>query len=498
MSHNLDMNAGRESDGRVLPAKCPNKGGSLSPAEGMEGRRPIKENAGQTAASQMQSWGNALAGLHRVREAARRDKRLRFTALLHHISVTLLANSFYALKRGAAPGVDGLTWQEYETGLDKRLEDLHSRVHRGTYRALPSKRAYIPKPDGRQRPLGIAALEDKIVQHAVGTVLNQIYEEDFLGFSYGFRPGRGAHDALDALSVGIMRKKVNWVLDADIRDCFGSFSHEWMEKFLQHRIGDRRILRLIKKWLRAGVLEDGGWSETEKGTPQGSVISPLLCNVYLHYVFDLWVQRWRSHWTGDVIVVRYADDSVLGFQYRADAERLLREWRDRLQKFGLELHPGKTRLIEFGRFAVRNRKQQGEGKPETFNFLGFTHICGQSWEDGKFFVLRKTIRERLLAKLKQVKAALWVRMHQPLAEVGRWLKSVVQGYFNYHAVPGNFASLWRFRLEIRKRWLHVIRRRSQRSRMTWELLERLAVQWLPVPKILHPFSHLRFDAKHLR
>lgn len=499
MSHNLDMNAGRESDGCVVPTKCPNKGGCLSPAEGMEGSQPTKENTGQTTASQIQSWGNALNGLQRVREAAKRDKRLRFTALLHHVSIALLANSFYALKRQAAPGVDGLTWQEYEKDLDKRLEELHSRVHRGTYRALPSKRTYIRKPDGRQRPLGIAALEDKIVQHAVGTVLNQIYEEDFQGFSYGFRPGRSAHDALDALSVGILRKKVNWVLDADIRDCFGSFSLEWMEKFLQHRIGDRRILRLIKKWLRAGVLEDGRWSETGKGTPQGSVISPLLCNVYLHYVFDLWVQRWRTRRiTGEIIVVRYADDSVLGFQYRADAERFLQEWRERLQKFGLELHPDKTRLVEFGRFAAENRKRRGEGKPETFNFLGFTHICGRSWKNGKFFVLRKTIRERLLAKLKQVKAALRVRMHQPLAEVGRWLKSVVQGYFNYHAVPGNLASLRRFRLEVRKRWLHVIRRRSQRSRMTWELLERFAVQWLPIPKVLHPYTHLRFDATHPR
>ena len=307
MNHNSNMHVGRESDGRVLPAKCPNKDGMSSSAEGAEGRRPTKENTVQTTASQIQSWGNALDGLHRVRKAAKRDKRLRFTALLHHVSIALLSNSFYALKRGAAPGVDGLTWQEYETDLDKRLEDLHSRVHQGTYRALPSKRAYIPKQDGRQRPLGIAALEDKIVQHAVGTVLSQIYEEDFLGFSYGFRPGRGTHDALDALWVGIMRKKVNWVLDADIRDCYGSFSHEWMVKFLQHRIGDRRILRLIQKWLRAGVLEDGEWSETEMGTPQGSVISPLLANVYLHYAFDLWVQHWRTHRiTDDTIVVRYA------------------------------------------------------------------------------------------------------------------------------------------------------------------------------------------------
>jgi RNA-directed DNA polymerase len=498
MNHKTDMNVGGESDGRVLPGKRPNKDGKSS-AEGAEGRRPAKENTGQTTASQMQSWGNALDGLDRVREAAKRDKRLRFTALLHHVSVALLSNSFYALKREAAPGVDGLTWQEYEKDLDKRLEDLHSRVHRGTYRALPSKRAYIPKADGRQRPLGIAALEDKIVQYAVGRVLSQIYEEDFLGFSYGFRPGRGTHDALDALWVGIMRKKVNWVLDADIRDCYGSFSHEWMVKFLQHRIGDRRILRLIQKWLRAGVLEDGEWSKTEVGTPQGSVISPQLANVYLHYVFDLWVQHWRTHRaTGEVIGVRYADDMVLGFQHRAEAERFLQEWRDRLRKFGLELHPEKTRLIEFGRFAATNRKERGEGKPETFNFLGFTHICGQTRKNGKFLVLRKSIRKRLLAKLKQVKDELRRRMHQPLAEVGKWLKSVVRGYFNYHAVPGNIASLRNFRFEVSKLWWKVIRRRSQRSRITWELMDQFVAQWFPLPKILHPYPHLRFDAKHPR
>jgi group II intron reverse transcriptase/maturase len=333
----------------------------------------------------------------------------------------------------------------------------------------------------------------------VGTVLNQIYEEDFLGFSYGFRPGRSTHDALDALWVGIMRKKVRWVLDADIRDCFGSFSHEWMIKFLQHRIGDQRILRLCKKWLRSGVLEDGKWSETVKGTSQGSVISPLLANVYLHYVLDLWVQHWRKHRAaGEVIVVRYADDSVLGFQYRADAERFLQDWRSRLQRFGLELHPDKTRLIEFGRYAAANRKQREEGKPETFNFLGFTHICGQSRKTGKFLVLRTTIRKRLLAKLKQVKDELRMRMHQPLAEMGKWLRSVVQGYFNYHAVPGNLASLQSFRLEVCKRWLRVLFRRSQKSRMTWERLAGFAAQWLPLPRILHPYPNLRFDAKHPR
>ena len=498
MSHKSNMNVGGESHGRVVPAKCPNKDGKPL-AEGTEGRRPTKENTEQTTASQIQCWGNALSGLRRVREAAKKDKRLQFTALLHHVTIPLLLDSFYALKREAAPGVDGVTWKDYETDLDRRLEDLHRRVHQGTYRAQPSKRAYIAKEDGRQRPLGIAALEDKVVQHAVGTILNQIYEEDFLGFSYGFRRGRSQHDALDALWMGLMRKKVNWVLDADVRDFFGSISHEWMVKFLQHRIADRRILRLIKKWLRAGVSEDGEWSRTEIGTPQGSVISPLLGNAYLHYVFDLWVQHWRKHRaTGEVIVVRYADDSVLGFQHRADAERFLQEWKERLQKFGLELHPDKTRLIEFGRFAATSRKKQGEGKPETFNFLGFTHICGQAWKNGKFLVLRKSIRKRLLAKLKQVKDELRIRMHQPLADVGKWLRSVVQGYYNYHAVPGNSVSLQRFRREVSKRWLRVLQRRSQKSRISWKHLTGFAEQWLPRPKILHPYPYMRFDAKYLR
>jgi RNA-directed DNA polymerase len=388
MNHNSNMNAGGESDGRVLPGKHPNKDGKSS-TEGAEGRRPTTENTGQTAASQMQSWGNAVDGLQRVREAAKRDKRIRFTALLHHVSVALLTDSFYALKREAAPGEDGLTWQGYEKDLGQRLEDLHSRVHRGSDRALPCKRAYIPKTDGRQRPLGLAALEDKIVQHAVGRVLNQIYEEDFLGFSYGFRPGRGRHEAWDALWEGIMRKEVNWVLDADIRDCFGSFSHEWMVQFLQHRIGDRRVLRLIKKWLRAGVLEEEKWLEMDKGTPQGSVISRLLSNVYLHYVFDLWVQHWGKHRaTGEIIVVGYADDMVLGFQHRAEAERFLQDWRERLRKFGLELHPDKTRLIRRSRLPQQRPKgsfRQPSPLPEFFLNSEFTGnivpagICTLPW-----------------------------------------------------------------------------------------------------------------------
>ena len=498
MRHKSDMNVGGESDGRVIPSKCPNNGGS-PPAEGTEGRRPIKENTGQATAPRTQSRISEWSDLLGVRKAARKDKRARFTALLHHVTVNLLRDSYYALKRDATPGVDGTTWKEYEAGLDEKLADLHGRIHQGTYRAQPSKRAYIPKADGRQRPLGVAALEDKIVQQAVVTVLNQIYEEDFVGFSYGFRPGRSQHDALDALWVGIMRKKVNWILDADIRGFFDNLSHEWLVKFIEHRIADRRILRLIQKWLRAGVSEDGKWSKTEVGTPQGAVASPLLANVYLHYAFDLWVRQWRErHASGDVIVVRYADDIVMGFENREEAERFVQEWKDRLQKFGLELHPDKTRLIEFGRNAAENRRKAGDGKPETFDFLGFTHICGQTRKTGRYIVKRKTIRERLSAKLRELKEELRRRWHQPVAEVGRWLRSVVQGYFNYHAVPGNLDSLKAFRHQIIWRWYRALRRRSQRSRMTWARFRPLLIRWIPTARILHPHPNVRFDAMHPR
>jgi RNA-directed DNA polymerase len=345
-------------------------------------------------------------------------------------------------------------------------------------------------------------LEDKIVQRAVVVVLNQIYEEDFLGFSYGFRPGRSQHQALDALWVGIMRKKVNWILDADIRSFFDNLSHEWLVKFIEHRVADRRILRLIRKWLRAGVSEEGEWSKTEVGTPQGSVASPLLANIYLHYVFDLWVRYWRKHHaTGDMIVVRYADDFVAGFEHRADAERFVQQWRERLQRFGLELHPDKTRLIEFGRHAAENRKQRGEGKPEVFNFLGFTHICGRTRrtrKTGRFIVKRKTIQQRLSAKLSELKQELRRRWHQPVAAVGKWLRSVVQGYFNYHAVPGNMDSLNSFRAQVIWRWYRALRRRSQRDRMTWERLWPLVDRWIPSAKILHPHPNLRFDARYPR
>jgi RNA-directed DNA polymerase len=498
MKPKSSMHVGGESDGRTVPTKCPNKGGKAL-AEGMEGRRPTKENSGQTTAPRTQSRAGATSGLLGVREAARKEKRTRFTALLHHVSVPLLRDSFYALKRNTAPGVDGLTWKEYETDLDKRLTNLHRQVHRGTYRAQPSKRAYIPKADGRQRPLGIAALEDKIVQYAVVTVLNQIYEEDFWGFSYGFRPGRSQHDALDALWVGVVRKKVNWVLDADIRGFFDGISHAWMVRFVEHRIADRRILCLIRKWLRAGVFEEGRWSKTEAGTPQGAVASPRLANVYLHYAFDLWAQHWRKHRAkGDVIVVRYADDIVMGFEQRTDAERFLQAWKDRMRKFGLELHPDKTRLIEFGRYAAENRKQRGEDKPETFNFMGFTHICGKTRKTGRFTVTRKTVQKRLSMKLHEVKEELRRRWHALVAEVGKWLRSVVQGYFNYHAVPGNMDSLNSFRTQVIWQWYRALWRRSQKRRMTWERFGPLVARWIPSAKILHPHPDLRFDAKYLR
>jgi len=434
-----------------------------------------------------------------VREAAKKDKKLRFTALLHHVTDDLLRDSFYALKRQAAPGVDGVTWEEYGRDLEVRLVDLHGRIHRGAYRARPSLRAWIAKADGRQRPLGIAALEDKIIEHAVVRVLNQIWEEDFLGFSYGFRPGRSQHDALDALWVGIMRKKVHWILKLDVQAFFDKVDHAWMVKFVEHRVGDKRIVRLIQKWLKAGVMEQGRWFETKEGTPQGSVISPVLANLYLHYVLDLWVNQWRRQKAnGEVITLRYADDAVLGFQHRDEAERFLEQLRERLQKFGLELHPEKTRLIEFGRFAARDRRARGQGKPETFEFLGFIHICGSTRKTGRFIVRRETIAKRMTAKLKEIKAELKQRRHQSNVNTVRWLQSVVRGYFQYHAIPDNWGRLVAFRKEVLRMWLRQLRRRSQRSRWTWERFSERLGGLLPEIRILHPYPDVRFDAKYPR
>jgi len=423
---------------------------------------------------------------------------MKFTALLHHLTVDLLRESFYSLKRKAAPGVDGVTWQEYESGLEDRLVDLRGRVHGGAYRAQPSRRVYIQKEDGRQRPLGVAALEDKIVQQAVVTILNEIYEEDFLGFSYGFRPGRGQHDALDALSYALLKKKVNYILDADIRGFFDNLDKSWMITFMEHRVADPRILRLVRKWLKAGVMEQGKWSEPQTGTPQGSVISPLLANVYLHYVFDLWVNAWRTKWAqGEMIVVRYADDTIVGFQYQTDADRFLESLRERLAKFGLELHPDKTRRIEFGRFAEENRERRGEGKPETFDFLGFTHISGKN-SLGRFTVRRTTVRKRMRGKLRKIGQQLRARMHDPVPQTGKWLRSVVQGYFNYYAVPGNLASLGVVRDRVIALWWRSLRRRSQRRSISWTRTLALAEKWLPQPRALHPFPDARFAATHLR
>ena len=482
-----DMHVLEKSDCAVVPVNQPNKEGQPS-AEVGEGRAQTKENIVQSHMHPTQSGKRMSQGLDGVRKAARERKQERFTALLHHLNVDLLRDSFYALQRKASPGVDGVTWQEYETGLEDRLIDLHSRVHRGAYRAQPSRRVYIPKADGRQRPLGIAALEDKIVQQAVVTILNQIYEVDFKGFSYGFRPGRSPHQALDALTVGIQRKRVNWVLDADIRGFFDNMSHEWTMKFIEHRVADRRILRLIQKWLKAGVSEDGQWSETKLGTPQGAVVSPLLANVYLHYVFDLWVEVWRKKVAkGDVIVVRYADDLVVGFQHRTEAERFLKEFRERLAKFGLELHPDKTRLIEFGRFAARNRKRRGEGKPETFTFLGFTHYCGQRNKNGAFIVWRITAKKRMVAKLKAIKAELQRRMHD---RTGRGRCMAPEGRAGLLPIPrcsGEHDSVAHLQTS-RVLALAECSGPSQSTRTdavgtAYPLLNR----WIPPPRVLHPY-----------
>ena len=491
-------NANGESDGSIVPKKRANKAG-CSAAESVERRGPTKGNDLQAMHAPDTEPGTRGSGLRGVREAAKRDRRMRFTALLHHVTVDLLRASYCELKRSAAPGVDGVTWQEYGHGLEARLVDLHGRVHRGAYRGQPSKRAWIPKADGRQRPLGIAALEDKIIQQAVATVLEQIYEEDFLGFSYGFRPGRSCHKALDALWVGIEQRKVNWVLDADIRGFFDNLSHEWLVKFVEYRIADRRVLRRIRKWLQAGVSEDGQWSETTVGTAQGAVISPLLANVFLHYVLDLWVQQWRDrHAHGDVIFVRYADDFVMGFQHREDAERFRQDLRERLAKFGLELHPEKTRLIEFGRFAAQRRIERGEGKPETFDFLGFTHCCGKTRE-GWFTIKRVSIAKRLRGKLQDIKHRLKRAMHREVGEVGQWLRSVVQGWFNYHAVPGNRRCLDQFRTQVARLWRYVLRRRSQkRRRWTWDRMRPLIDRWLPKARILHPYPNERLIVSHPR
>ncbi len=490
------MNGHGQSDRFVVPANPPDKAAA---AEAGEERERAKGNTASETRPGRSAGPGVSSGLDRVREVARRDKEARFTALLHHVSLHRLGLAFDELNRRAAPGVDGVSWAAYEQDLGANLRGLRGRVQQGCYRASPSRRVYIPKADGRQRPLGIATLEDKIVQRAVVEVLNAVYEADFRGFSYGFRPGRGAHQALDALTAGIMRKRVNWVLDADIRDFFGSLDRGWLERFLRHRIADERVLRLIGKWLAAGVIEDGKWTKTETGSPQGASVSPLLANVYLHYVFDLWADWWRKrHAHGDVIIVRWADDFIVGFEYKDDAERFLDELRGRFARFGLELHPDKTRLIEFGRHAARNRAARGDRRPETFDFLGFTHLCARS-KNGRFWVRRITISKRLRAKLAGVKAETRRRAHQPIPVQGRWLASVLRGHMAYYAVPGNAHAVAAFRGQVTRHWLKALRRRSQKGRrLTWARMDRIQKRWLPPARTMHPFPEARFAATHPR
>lgn len=480
-----------KSDRVVVPGKSPNKT-ERTAAEAMEGRTLAKGNPRERNAPRTQSRTRTQSALERVRQAAKRDRKQRFTALLHHVyDIERLRLAYHALKRGAAAGIDGETWQHYGEHLEDNLRDLSQRLRSGAYRAKPVRRAYIPKADGRQRPLGVPVLEDKIVQRATVEVLNAIYEPDFLGFSYGFRPGRNQHQALDALVVGIWSRRVNWVLDADIRSFFDTMKHEWIVKFLEHRVADERVVRLVRKWLSAGVLEDGRRTHAEEGAVQGGSISPLLANIYLHYVFDLWAQRWRSQpGRGDMIVVRFADDFVVGFEHERDAHAFQVELRERFAKFGLELHPDKTRILEFGRFASDRRARRGEGKPETFEFLGFTHICGKS-RHGRFMVHRQTAKKRLRAKLSEVKAELRRRMTRPIPEQGAYVRSVLTGHVRYYGVPGNGPALACFRGLLSWHWGRTLRRRGNRRVMTWETYQRHAARWLPIPHICHPWPAQR-------
>ena len=488
------MHGHGKSDSSIVPTKPPNEA-EPEAKKVVEGRGLAKGNLLERNMFRTQSRQDMSSALERIRQAARRDKRQRFTALLHHVyDVERLRAAYFALRREAAAGIDGETWRHYGENLQSNLEDLSDRIKRGAYRARPVRRAYIAKvgKPGELRALGVPVLEDKIVQHATAEVLSALYEQDFAGFSYGFRPQKSPHQALDALTVGIMRRKVNWVLDCDIRAFFDTLEHGWLVKFIEHRVADRRVVRLIQKWLGAGVLEDGKRMRSEIGTVQGGSISPLLANIYLPYVFDLWIEQWRrgkAH--GDVIVVRFADDFVVGLERKEDGERFLSELRERLGRFGLELHSEKTRLIEFGRYAEQQRRKRGEGKPDTFNFLGFTHSWGKT-RKGKFVVLRQTMRRRWQAKLKQIKEELRQRMHESIPEMGRYLRSVVAGHMRYYAVPMNGVSVSDFRLAVSWIWWRVLKRRSQRTHLPWTRMKRHVARWLPQIRICHPYPWERF------
>ena len=459
----------------------------------MEGRGMPKENKQQQNMLRTQRREGVLSKLQLIHQKAKSDKKMRFTTLMHHIyNIDMLRMAYLELKRNAAPGIDRETWDSYGTNLEDNFKDLSERLKMDAYKAKPVKRVHIPKADGKQRPVGVTALEDKIVQRAAVAVMNAIYEVDFKGFSYGFRPGRGQHQALDALYVGISSKKVNYVFDADIRDFFNRINRGWLIKFIEHRIADKRVVKLIQKWLNAGVLDKGEIIHNDQGAVQGSSASPLLANLFLHYVYDLWAQHWRKYRArGEVIVVRFADDTTVGFQYESDANQFQKELKERLLTFGLELHPEKTRLIEFGRFAAENREKRGEGKPETFTFLGFTHICGKTRKGGKFAILRRTIKKRMRAKVKEIKEELTKRMHDTIQDVGQWLKAVVTGHYRYYGVPGNTDAMGDFRFQISQRWIRVLRRRGQKGLMTWDRMRKLIDRWLPPPQICHKYPNER-------
>ena len=487
------MNDVEKSDSAVVAMKLANKGTSV-PAEPVEPRAEPKGNLGSQSTCRTQDRESVSQAADRIRQFVQREPGVRLTTLLHHVTVDALRWAFFDLKKDAAPGADGMTWWMYEEGLEGRLADLHDRVHSGAYRATPSRRVNIPKPDGGTRPLGVAAIEDKIVQKVVAEIiLTPIYEAEFLGFSYGFRPGRGAHDALDALAVGIKKRKINWVVDCDLHKFFDTLSRDWLVRFLEHRIGDKRVIRLIIKWLNAGVMEAGEWRDDLRGTPQGSVISPILANVYLHYALDLWFhKKWRSHGvSGDTIIARYADDFVVGFQYKRDAERFLEAAKERFGDFDLELHPDKTRLIEFGRFAINNRRKRGLGRPETFDFLGFTHYCTKT-RRGYFMLGRKPVAKRMSRTLKRLKEALRRRMHDDVEETAKWLGKVLDGWLNYFAVPTSSLYLHRFRERLKRLWLNTLRRRSQKDRYSWGQIAMLAETYWPKLTIRHPWPDQRF------
>lgn len=484
------MHGRGKSDGPIIPEKSPNKANEA--AEEMEGRGLAKGSLLEQNARRTQCRESVNNALERIRQVSKKDKGTQFTALFHHIyNVEALRNAYYGLKRSAAAGADGQTWSGYGENLDENLQDLSRRLGQGAYRPMPVRRVFIPKTDGTKRPLGVPALEDKIVQTAAVGVLNAIYEPLFIGFSYGFRPGRSQHHALDAVSVGITRKKVSWILDADIRGFFDAIDHECLIRLIRMKIGDPRLIRLIQKWLKAGVLWDGTITQTETGTPQGGSVSPVLANIYLHYAYDTWAQKWRKQTAkGDAVFIRYADDSIAGFQYEADARRFLDDLRKQFHEYGLELHPEKTRILEFGRFAAGNREKRKLPKPETFDFLGLTHICGKT-RNGDFQIRRMTARKRKARKLKEIKDELARKMHHAIPEVGKWLASVIRGHMQYYSVPTNYRAIASFRREVIRIWRYTLTRRSHKADVTWPRMKRLADSWLPKPRIVHPWPNQR-------